>query len=122
MRIRTSIHSGLLLTLGAASACASTAPASVVELSTGPRSSSGLDVDRPGLPQEPAIDDSGRWVTFAHAGDIWIVEAEGGVATRLTAHPAEERRSAFSPDGSLIAFESDRDGSRNLYTMPLTEV
>ncbi|MHC4895347.1 MAG: hypothetical protein ACYTFV_18820, partial [Planctomycetota bacterium] len=38
------------------------------------------------------------------------------------AHPAEERRSAFSPDGSLIAFESDRDGSRNLYTMPLTEV
>ena len=72
-----------------------------------------------GLPREPALSPDGSIVSFTWAGDIWAVSTEGGVASRLTSHPAEERRSAFSPDGSTLAFESNRDGARNLYTVEL---
>ena len=50
------------------------------------------------------------------------MSSDGGVAMRLTSHPADERRSAFSPDGTHLAFESDRVGSRSIYMMPLIEV
>ncbi len=68
----------------------------------------------------PSISPDGRFIAFAWAGDLWAASIEGGIATRLTAHPADERRSAFSPDGTQLAFESNRDGTRNLYLMPLT--
>lgn len=71
------------------------------------------------LPREPALSPDGSVVAFTWAGDIWAVSTEGGVASRLTSHPAEERRSAFSPDGARLAFESDRDGARNLYMVEL---
>ncbi len=44
----------------------------------------------------------------------------GGIelsASRLTSHPMNEHRSAWSPDGRTLAFESDRDGYTNLYLM-----
>jgi len=72
-----------------------------------------------GYPQHPTISPTGRLVVFSSAGDLWAVDAEGGPATRLTSHPALELRSAFSPDGSMLAFESNRDGARNLYVMPI---
>lgn len=73
------------------------------------------NVAKPGFPEFPSLSPDGRWVVFAWAGDLWLVGTTGGFASRLTAHPADERRSAFSPDGRLLAFESDRHGSRNLY-------
>ena len=72
-----------------------------------------------GFPQHPSISPDGRTIVFAWAGDLWCVPSSGGAASRLTAHPATESASAFSPDGSLLAFESDRDGARNLYIMPV---
>lgn len=75
---------------------------------------SAAEVD---LPRYPALSPDGERVTFSWRGDLWVVGAEGGVATRLTSHPADETRSAWSPDGSMIAFESDRDGPRALYVM-----
>lgn len=71
------------------------------------------------FPQYPSLSPDGSVIVFAHAGDLWSVPTGGGIARRLTAHPAEEGRSAFSPDGSMLAFESERDGTRNLYVMPL---
>ncbi len=72
----------------------------------------GADVD---LPRLPAASPDGAFVTFTWRGDLWKASAEGGTATRLTIHPADESRSAWSDDGSTIAFESTRDGGRNLY-------
>lgn len=73
-----------------------------------------------GFPEYPSISPDGSLVVFSWAGDLWAVPVEGGPASRLTSHPAEERRSAFTPDGATLIFESDRDGGRNLYAAPIT--
>ncbi|TVQ61673.1 MAG: hypothetical protein EA378_07970 [Phycisphaerales bacterium] len=75
----------------------------------------------PGFPEYPSLSPDGRFLVFSYAGDLWAARTDGRIATRLTVHAAHERRSAFSPDGSKIAFESDRDGSRNLYVAPIGE-
>ncbi|MFN9133966.1 MAG: hypothetical protein ACK5XO_14995, partial [Phycisphaerales bacterium] len=73
-----------------------------------------------GMVAFPSLSPDGSLMVFSWLGDLWAVSSQGGPASRLTSHPAEERRSAFSPDGSLLAFESDREGSRNLYIVPIT--
>lgn len=72
--------------------------------------------------QYPSISPDGRAVVFSYAGDLWAVSSSGGVAKRLTVHPADELRSTFSPCGTMLAFESDRDGPRNIYLMPLAHL
>ncbi len=79
----------------------------------------GPDASGPGFPQFPSQSPDGSQVVFAPGGDLWIAPVAGGVAARLTSHPADEARSAFSPDGSRLAFESDRDGATNLYVLAL---
>ncbi|MCE2882344.1 MAG: S41 family peptidase [Planctomycetaceae bacterium] len=69
------------------------------------------------LPRHPALSPDGRTVVFSWRGDLWKAPAAGGAATRLTANPSNETRSAFTPDGARIVFESDREGSRNLWVM-----
>ena len=44
----------------------------------------------------PAI--HGDTVVFAAEGDLWRVGRQGGTATRLTTHPAEEAFPAISPE------------------------
>ncbi|NRA57312.1 MAG: PD40 domain-containing protein [Phycisphaerales bacterium] len=74
---------------------------------------------RVGYPRMPSLSPDGSMLVFTWAGDLWAVDSEGGIASQLTTHPADDLRSAFSPDGSTLVFESTRDGSRNLYAMPL---
>lgn len=70
-----------------------------------------------GFPQDPALSPDGSMIVFVWSGDLWSVPASGGPASRLTAHPADETAPAFSPDGSRVAFESNRDGGRNLFVV-----
>ena len=69
------------------------------------------------LPRFPAASPDGKFVTFTWRGDLWKGSADGGSATRLTSHPADDSQSVWNEDGSMIAFESTRDGGRNLYTI-----
>lgn len=71
------------------------------------------------LAHEPALSPDGKTIAFGWNGDIWSAPTEGGRATRLTSHPALESGAAFSPDGKQIAFNSEREGSKLLYTMPV---
>ncbi len=73
-----------------------------------------------GFPQYPALTPDGGHVVFSDAGDLWSVPATGGTATRLTSHGANELASAVSPDGTHLAFESNRDGTTNIYVLPIT--
>ncbi|MGL5004150.1 MAG: hypothetical protein ACRDAM_14520, partial [Casimicrobium sp.] len=49
-------------------------------------------------------------LTFVSEGDIWSVNPEGGVATRLTTHAAREARPQVSPDGRWVAFIGRYEG------------
>jgi tricorn protease len=69
------------------------------------------------FPRFPSINNDGSQIVFSWRGDLWKAPVTGGSAIRLTSHPADEGSSIFSPDGSLIAFESTRDGFQNLYVM-----
>ncbi|HYL78316.1 MAG TPA: hypothetical protein VEU96_29265, partial [Bryobacteraceae bacterium] len=42
-------------------------------------------------------------IAFTSEGDLWETGIDGGLARRLTTHPGEESRPAFSPDGKTIA-------------------
>ena len=46
--------------------------------------------------------------------DIWILDTSGG-SMRLTSHPKDDFNAVWSPDGSRIAFTSDRNGPRDIY-------
>jgi len=70
------------------------------------------------FPRRPAISPDGQTVVFSCQGDLWRVAAGGGRAERLTAHPAYESNPVFSPDGTRLAFSSDRESSQDVYVMP----
>ncbi|MCM1336062.1 MAG: S41 family peptidase [Candidatus Amulumruptor caecigallinarius] len=67
--------------------------------------------------RDARVSPDGSTIAFRYAGDIFTVVAAGGHATRLTAMPSMERTPVWSPDGSKIAFASDRDGAFNIYVM-----
>ncbi len=50
-------------------------------------------------------------------GDIYSVCADGSDAIRLTDDPAYDGAPAWSPDGTQIAFVSDRSGAAQVYRM-----
>src|SRR5262249_5297473 len=47
--------------------------------------------------------------------DIWLLELGRGVLSRLTSDTAVDYDPVWSPDGSRIAFDSNREGVFNLY-------
>ena len=65
----------------------------------------------------PAL--SGDTIVFTAEGDLWRIGIDGGVAQRLTTHPAEESRPAFSPDGKTLAFSASYEGPTEVYTLSL---
>ncbi len=66
----------------------------------------------------PAISPDGSTVAFSYHGDVWSVPVAGGTATPLTLHPAHDTLPVWSPDGSKIAFASDRYGNLDVFVMP----
>ena len=71
-----------------------------------------------GFYRSPAL--HGETIVFAAEGDLWSVGIAGGVARRLTSHPAEETNPVISPDGRTLAFTARYEGPAELYTMPIT--
>jgi plastocyanin len=49
--------------------------------------------------------------------DIWVMNADGSQARRLTSHEAYDRSPTWSPDGRRIAFSSDRQDDYQIYVM-----
>ena len=63
----------------------------------------------------PAISPDGKTIAFSYKGDIFTVDANGGQARQLTTNPAHDYMPVWSPDGSNIAFASNREGSMDIY-------
>ncbi len=57
-------------------------------------------------------------VVFTYAGDLYLVDINGGIARRLTSDPGFEMFAKFSPDGKYIAFTAQYDGNTEVYLMP----
>ncbi|MCI5058288.1 MAG: hypothetical protein MRY83_19410, partial [Flavobacteriales bacterium] len=57
-------------------------------------------------------------LVFCYAGDLYLVDANGGTARRLTSDVGFEMFPKFSHDGKTIAFTAQYDGNTEVYTMP----
>src|SRR5262249_33840473 len=69
----------------------------------------------PLLLREPTV--SATQICFSYAGDLWIVDRNGGNARRLTTDVGIETSPIFSPDGSLIAFTGEYDGNHDVFVV-----
>ena len=76
-----------------------------------------------GVTSEPTVTGNGELLAYAsdrHDGsnlDIWVQPTAGGEPVRVTTDPADDRSPSFAPDGSRIAFRSERDGG-GIYVVP----
>ncbi|MEM7229716.1 MAG: hypothetical protein AAF432_12970 [Planctomycetota bacterium] len=71
---------------------------------------------------DPTIDSTGRRVAFASTmhqstSDIYMKSRDGRTHTQLTTDPSDDVMPSFSPDGSRIAFASNRQGSWDIFVM-----
>ncbi|MBO6779551.1 MAG: PD40 domain-containing protein [Rhodothermales bacterium] len=63
------------------------------------------------------VSPDGRTIVFDMMGDLYTIPIGGGTATAITSGPAWDVQPSFSPDGSRIAFTSDRAGGDNIWTV-----
>jgi tricorn protease len=68
----------------------------------------------------PDISPDGKLVAFSYLGDIWVVDAAGGVARPVTMHEKHDINPVFSPDGKSLAFSSNRHGNYDVFVVPIT--
>src|SRR5262245_23842719 len=71
------------------------------------------------MARTPDISPDGKLIAFSYLGDIWTVEAIGGVARPVTQHVAHDISPVFSPDGRSLAFASNRHGSYDVFVVPV---
>lgn len=69
--------------------------------------------------QHPCLTPDGDHIVFSHDSDLWMVEAGGGTARRLTALEGTESHPYISPDGRWLAFSSTQYGNADVYVMAL---
>ena len=96
----------------------------------GPRAMSRHDLLRIRFVSDPQLSPDGRTVAFVvttlsedkdeYLSNIWLVDAAGGAPRRFTTGPRRDSAPRWSPDGSRLAFVSEREVKKKgqLYVMP----
>lgn len=72
----------------------------------------------------PSISPDGQWIAYSSLGDIWLMRADASEQQKLTTHPALDQAPSWSPDGTQIAFHSDRSGQQfqwDIFVMDVDE-
>ena len=56
-------------------------------------------------------------IVFTYHGDIWVAQDDGSRPRRLTNHVANDTNPRFSPDGTQVAFTSNRLGNGDIFVV-----
>lgn len=59
-------------------------------------------------------------LSISPLGKIWTMSSSGGGQTQITTGVSNDGRPSFSPDGTTIAFSTNRDGNFEIYKIPAT--
>jgi len=79
---------------------------------------SGVTIDtEEGTWMNVDVSPDGKEIVFDLLGDIYTMPINGGEAKALTSGIAWDMQPRYSPDGSRIAFTSDRGGGDNIWVM-----
>lgn len=81
-------------------------------------SAGAMAADAPLWLRNTSLSPDGKTIAFTYKGDIYTVPSSGGQALRLTSDPGFDSNPFWSPDGSRIAFSSNRMGGDDIYVMP----
>jgi Tol biopolymer transport system component len=87
-----------------------------VEQSLGPTIPLAFETDE-GTWMNVDVDPAGGTVVFDLLGDLYTMPIAGGSSTRISSGQSFDMQPRFGPDGSAIAFISDRDGATNIWLM-----
>ncbi len=73
---------------------------------------------------DPTLDRTGKWLVFTSTRhsltpDIYMKSVDGVAITQLTSDPASDIHPVISPDGTRLAFASDRGGNWDIWVMPI---
>jgi Tol biopolymer transport system component len=81
--------------------------------------------DQPGAEAVAAPTPDGRWIAYCRVlgqeRNLWLIPAEGGIPRPLVQHTSISIHPAWCPDGTHLAFVSDRDGREHLYLAPVRD-
>lgn len=74
---------------------------------------------------DPCVSSDGSRLVYASTqhratSDIYLKRTDSRVVTQLTNDPADDAMPAISPDGTKVAFASNRAGNWDIYIMPIT--
>ena len=58
-------------------------------------------------------------IVFRYAGDLWLVDKQGGIARSLSSPAGLATNPKFSPDGKQIAFMAGYDGGSDIYVLSI---
>jgi len=70
------------------------------------------------LINSPALSPNGKTIAFNYQGDIWTSNLSGEELKRLTIHNGYDTNPIWSNDGKTIAFQSNRFGNFDIFTIP----
>jgi eukaryotic-like serine/threonine-protein kinase len=76
------------------------------------------DYSNPAISPDQKMVAVGKRDPQTNTRDIWVIDLQRGASSRFTFDPSDDTNPAWSPDGTRIAFTSDRKGHRDIYVKP----